>query len=140
MRPLIFILPLLVLAAPLSAEPGLPDDAAIGRALDEHPSVIAARARTEAARARATGLKHGPHEFTFSGSYTRRSVDREGKFDEYDAQVSRALRLPGKGRLEVGGDADLLVLAEDGRVHHLLAGGVPHVRDGAVVRRGMFER
>ena len=100
MRPLIFILPLLVLAAPLSAEPGLPDDAAIGRALDEHPSVIAARARTEAARARANGLKHGPHEFTFSGSYTRRSVDREGKFDEYDAQVSRALRLPGKGRLD----------------------------------------
>jgi len=119
MRALIFILPLLALAAPLSAEPGLPDDAAIGRALDEHPSVPAARARTEAARARANGLRAGPHEFTFSGSYIRRSVDREGKFDEYDAQVSRALRLPGKGRLdrEIGafGVEAAENLAEDAR-------------------------
>ena len=119
MRALIFILPLLALAAPLSAEPGLPDDAAIGRALDEHPSVQAARARTEAARARANGLRAGPHEFTFSGSYIRRSVDREGKFDEYDAQVSRALRLPGKGRLdrEIGafGVEAAENLAEDAR-------------------------
>lgn len=119
MRPLLIFLPLLALAAPLSAEPGLPDEAAIGRALDEHPSVIAARARTDAARARARGLRQGPHEFTFSGSYTRRSVDREGKYDEYDAQVSRAIRLPGKGRLdrEIGefGIAAAENLAEDAR-------------------------
>lgn len=119
MRPLLIFLPLLALAAPLSAEPGLPDEAAIGRALDEHPSVIAARARTDAARARAGGLRQGPHEFTFSGSYTRRSVDREGKYDEYDAQVSRAIRLPGKGRLdrEIGefGIAAAENLAEDAR-------------------------
>ena len=119
MRPLLLLLPLLALAAPLAAEPGLPDEAAIARALDEHPSVIAARARTDAARARANGLKQGPHEFTFSGSYTRRSVDREGKYDEYDAQVSRALRLPGKGRLdrEIGafGVEAAENLAEDAR-------------------------
>ena len=119
MRPLLLLLPLLALAAPLAAEPGLPDEAAIARALDEHPSVQAARARTDAARARANGLKQGPHEFTFSGSYTRRSVDREGKYDEYDAQVSRALRLPGKGRLdrEIGafGVEAAENLAEDAR-------------------------
>lgn len=124
MRPLTFILPLLALAAPLStaplsAEPGLPDDMAISRALDEHPSVIAARARTDAARARANGLRQGPHEFTFSGSYVRRSIDREGKFNEYDAQVSRAIRLPGKGRLdrEIGqfGIEAAENLAEDAR-------------------------
>ena len=119
MRPLLLLLPLLALAAPLAAEPGLPDEAAIARALDEHPSVLAARARTDAARARANGLKQGPHEFTFSGSYTRRSVDREGKYDEYDAQVSRALRLPGKGRLdrEIGafGVEAAENLAEDAR-------------------------
>lgn len=100
MRSLVLFSSLLALVAPLSADPGLPDAAAVGRALDEHPSVISARARTEAARARADGLRQGAHEFTFSGSYIRRSIDREGKYDEYDAQLSRAIRLPGKGRLD----------------------------------------
>lgn len=100
MRRLTILLPLLALAAPLSAEPGLPDDAAIGTALDAHPSVVAARARLNAAQRRAEGLKAGGHEFTVSGSYTQRSVDREGDFNEYDAQLSRAIRLPGKGRLD----------------------------------------
>lgn len=99
MRRLI-LLPLLAVAAPLAAEPGLPDEAAVDVALDEHPSVAAARARLQAAEARAHGLKKGPHEFTFSGSYVRRSIDREGDFDEYDAQLSRAIRLPGKARLD----------------------------------------
>lgn len=100
MRRLTILLPLLALAAPLSAEPGLPDDAAIGTALDAHPSVVAARARLNAAQRRAEGLKAGGHEFTVSGSYTQRSVDREGDFNEYDAQLSRAIRLSGKGRLD----------------------------------------
>ncbi len=69
-----------------------------------------------------------------------RGVPLERALPAFTRNVADLLRLPGKGLVEVGGDADLLVLAEDGRVHHLLAGGVPHVRDGAVVRRGMFER
>lgn len=97
---LTILLPLLALASPLAAEPGLPDEAAIGTALDAHPSVIAARARLEAAQRRAEGLKANPHEFTISGGYTQRSVDREGDFNEYDAQLSRGIRLPGKGRLD----------------------------------------
>lgn len=100
MRSLVILSSLLALANPLSADPGLPDATAVARALDEHPSVVSARARTEAARARADGLRQGAHEFTFSGSYIRRSIDREGKYDEYDAQLSRAIRLPGKGRLD----------------------------------------
>lgn len=119
MRSLVILSSLLTLAAPLSADSGLPDAAAVGRALDEHPSVISARARTEAARARADGLRQGAHEFTFSGSYSRRSIDREGKYDEYDAQLSRAIRLPGKGRLdrEIGrfGIVAAENLAEDAR-------------------------
>lgn len=113
------ILPLLALAAPLAAEPGLPEEASIGAALDSHPSVVAARARLDAAQRRAEGLKAGPHEFTVSGSYIQRSVDREGDFDEYDAQLSRAIRLPGKGRLdkEIGqyGAEAALNLAEDAK-------------------------
>ena len=69
-----------------------------------------------------------------------RGLPLERALPAFTRNVADLLRLPGKGRVAVGGDADLLVLAEDGRVHHLLAGGVPHVRDGAVVRRGMFER
>lgn len=115
----LLLMPLIALAAPLAAEPGLPDEAAVAVALDDHPSVAAARARLQAAEARAQGLKKGPHEFTFSGSYIRRSIDREGEFDEYDAQLSRAIRLPGKARLdrEIGayGIEAASNLAEDAR-------------------------
>jgi outer membrane protein TolC len=119
MRRLTFLLPLLALATPLAAEPGLPNEAAVAIALEDHPSVAAARARLQAVEARAQGLEKGPHEFTFSGSYVRRSVDREGDFDEYDAQLSRAIRLPGKARLdrEIGayGIEAASNLAEDAR-------------------------
>lgn len=93
----------LVLAAmpvTVRAGPGLPDLAAVQAALDAHPSVVAAQARTDAARAEARALARGPHEFNLSTSYVSRSVDREGQYDEYDATLSRALRLPGKARLD----------------------------------------
>lgn len=96
-----FIAPLAwLLAAPLAAEPGLPAPETVQRALDEHPSVIAAHARLEAARARADGLRKGSHEFTVQGSYIRRDVSGGNQFNEYDAQLSRPIRLPGKARLD----------------------------------------
>ena len=82
------------------AEPGLPDLAAVQAALDAHPSVVAAEARTNAARAEARALARGTHEFNLSTGYTSRSVDVEGQFDEFDAVLSRAIRLPGKARLD----------------------------------------
>ncbi|MCJ2188482.1 TolC family protein, partial [Novosphingobium beihaiensis] len=57
-------------------------------------------ARTGAARAQARALARGSHEVTFSGSYINRSVDREGSYDEFDGQLLRAFRLPGKVRLD----------------------------------------
>ncbi len=93
-------LPLLALAAPVLAEPGLPDEASVAAALDAHPSVLAARERVGAARAGADARAVGPHELTFTGSYTRRSIDLEGDFDEFDAELTRAFRLPGKARLD----------------------------------------
>lgn len=89
-----------LLAAPVAAEPGLPLPEAVVRALDEHPSVTAAQARLEAARARADGLRKGAHEFTVQGSYTRRDVSGGNEFGEYDTQLSRPIRLPGKARLD----------------------------------------
>lgn len=108
-----------ILATPLAAEPGLPPEEAVASALLEHPSVIAARARLEAARARSEATAKGPYEFTMQGSYVRRDVNGGAAFDEYDAQLSRPIRLPGKARLdrEIGkqGTAVAENVAEDAR-------------------------
>ena len=69
-----------------------------------------------------------------------RGLPLERALPAFTSNVAALLRLPGKGRIAVGFDADLVALDAAGRVRHLLARGVPHVRDGAPVRRGMFER
>jgi outer membrane protein TolC len=108
-----------LLAAPLAAEPGLPPKEAVAAALLDHPSVIAAHARLEASRARADAIRKGSYEFTVQGSYVRRDVNGGAAFDEYDAQVSRPIRLPGKARLdrEIGAQGRLVAenVAEDAR-------------------------
>ena len=57
----------------------------------------------------------------------------------FTSNVAGLLRLPGKGRIAVGADADLVALDADGAVTDVFAGGRPHLRDGAVLRRGTFE-
>ncbi len=94
---------LLAGASPLAAQTGpsaLPPDPAVQAALDAQPTVQAAQARVQAAKAEERVLRAGPHEFVVTGSYINRSVDREGSFNEYDATLSRAIRLPGKARLD----------------------------------------
>lgn len=108
-----------VIAAPLAAEPGLPPEEAVAAALLDHPSVIAAHARLEAARARSEAVAKGPYEFTVQGSYVRRDVNGGAAFDEFDAQLSRPIRLPGKARLDrdIGAQATIVAenVAEDAR-------------------------
>ena len=53
--------------------------------------------------------------------------------------VANLLRLPGKGRVETGFDADLVVLGEDNRVDSVMAGGRWQVRNNKQVVRGLFE-
>ena len=55
------------------------------------------------------------------------------------SNVSRLLKLPGKGRIEKGYAADLVCLDEDHCVRHVMAGGNWMVQDGSPVVRGMFE-
>src|SRR5690606_11500982 len=57
----------------------------------------------------------------------------------FTSNVARLLRLPRKGRLAEGADADLVVLDPDGAVRHVMARGRWHVRDGRPVLRGAFE-
>ena len=53
---------------------------------------------------------------------------------------ARLLRLPGKGRISRGGDADLIVLDRERELLGVMAGGVWHVRDRQPVKYGAFER
>ncbi|MFO1394288.1 MAG: beta-aspartyl-peptidase [Steroidobacteraceae bacterium] len=57
----------------------------------------------------------------------------------FTSNPARLLRLPGKGVIEVGADADLVALDPVGRAHAVIARGVVHVRDGVLERRGTFE-
>jgi beta-aspartyl-dipeptidase (metallo-type) len=49
----------------------------------------------------------------------------------FTSNVADQLRLPGKGRLAVGGDADLVVLDDDARPHDVMARGRWLIRGGA---------
>ncbi|WP_225009006.1 TolC family protein [Novosphingobium percolationis] len=98
-RPLLAaMLALLPVAA--QAAPSLPPEGAVVAVLDNAPSVAAARARLGAAQAGATMLAKGTHEVTVMGSYVTRDVTGERRFDEFDATVTRAFRLPGKAALD----------------------------------------
>lgn len=55
------------------------------------------------------------------------------------SNVATLLRLPRKGRLLPGYDADIAVLDETLDIRHVMARGTWHVYDGVAVRRGMFE-
>lgn len=103
MRPPILAPAMLLMLAPTALHAqraDLPPVEKVNEALDNHPTVMAAAARVEAARARGDMLRRGAHEATIAGSYIRRSVDREGGYDEFDATLSRPFRLPGKAALD----------------------------------------
>ncbi|HSD18028.1 MAG TPA: beta-aspartyl-peptidase [Thermomonas sp.] len=69
-----------------------------------------------------------------------RGLPLERALPAFTSNVAALLRLPGKGRIEVGFDADLVALDADGHASLVLARGEVHVRGGVPVRRGMFER
>nr|WP_298849340.1 amidohydrolase family protein [uncultured Ruegeria sp.] len=58
----------------------------------------------------------------------------------FTSNVADLLKLQRKGRMIAGMDADLVVLDENLAVRHVMARGEWHVRDGQVVRRGMYEQ
>ncbi|KAF1712223.1 transporter [Pseudoxanthomonas kalamensis DSM 18571] len=96
---------LAVLPPVLQAQDYLPPDELIGPALLARPEVRAAAARVDAAGAGARALGAGSNEFEALLIPQRRNTDHEGDFNEWEAQLSRRIRLPGKARLdrEIGG-------------------------------------
>lgn len=68
-----------------------------------------------------------------------RGVALEQALAPVTSNPARLLRLPGKGHIVVGADADLVVLGDDGSVDATIARGQVHVREGRVLRRGLFE-
>ena len=69
----------------------------------------------------------------------RRGYSLESILPSMTSNVSRLLRLPGKGGIAAGADADLVCLDESCGVRHVMAGGKWMVHDGAPVRTGTFE-
>jgi outer membrane protein TolC len=94
---------------------GFPTDVQVQAALNAYPGVAAARARVDAALADRDLLRAGPYEFTLSGSYIRRDVEREGRFKETDVTLSRTIRLPWKGSLDRKAGALGVEVAENQR-------------------------
>ncbi|MGV8942557.1 beta-aspartyl-peptidase [Thermomonas sp.] len=69
-----------------------------------------------------------------------RGLPLEQALPAFTSNPARLLRLPGKGRIEIGADADLVALSAKGAAHHVWMGGEAQVVVGVPVRRGMFER
>jgi len=69
----------------------------------------------------------------------QRGVPLQRALPAFTSNPARLLRLSGKGRIAAGADADLLVLDEAGMPYLVIAGGVVHLRDGKLERRGTFE-
>jgi len=56
------------------------------------------------------------------------------------SNVADIFKLSRKGRVRVGGDADVVLLDPEDRVYHLVANGTLMVRDAVKIRRGTFEK
>ncbi|TPG44857.1 beta-aspartyl-peptidase [Rhodanobacter glycinis] len=69
----------------------------------------------------------------------KRGVPLERALPAFTTNPARLLRLPAKGRIQVGADADLVALDAAGAAHDVMASGVVHVRDGHIEHRGTFE-
>jgi outer membrane protein TolC len=85
-----------------AAEPAapLPDPDTAHAVLAETPAVQAALAARDAAKARGEALDIGPYEFEVNAAGQRRDVHHEGNYNEWEAGVSRRVRLPGKAALD----------------------------------------
>jgi beta-aspartyl-dipeptidase (metallo-type) len=69
-----------------------------------------------------------------------RGMTLEAALPAFTSNPARLLRLPRKGTLATGNDADIVILDEQQRVQTVLVRGKIHVEDGTAVQRGTFEQ
>ncbi|MCB1570009.1 MAG: TolC family protein [Xanthomonadales bacterium] len=104
MKRIACIAPLLALVAPCAqAQQWLPDPALVATAITAQPSVQAAMGRVDSAGAQARARAVGPHEVEVGVIRQVRQVDAidgDRRYGEYEAQVGRAFRWPGKAALD----------------------------------------
>ena len=99
MKPCLLLLTLFGLAFSVQAAPGTPGllpTQMVRPLLEQDPSVAAARAGLEVARQEAGLLDSSPYEWTAKLSRQRRTVQDGSAYQEWNAGIERALRLPGK--------------------------------------------
>ncbi len=77
----------------------LPAVTDVERVLADYPPVKAARDNVRFERANARRLQAGPYEFAIRGGYQSHSIPN-GRYPEWDIGVERAIRLPGKARVD----------------------------------------
>jgi outer membrane protein TolC len=87
--------------APVYAQEFLPPEDMAAHAIDTHPLTARGWSTVHAAEAEAQKLEIGEYEYTVSTSHAGRDIDQSGQYHEWDAGVSRAIRLPGKADLDV---------------------------------------
>lgn len=68
-----------------------------------------------------------------------RGVELADLLPAFTSNVARLLRLPSKGTIEVGADADLVVLDPEGAIRDVMAMGRFHVKSGQQLVAGTFE-
>ncbi|MCJ0765161.1 TolC family protein [Variovorax terrae] len=84
-------------AAQAWAQAGLPDEAAVRQALENHPAIASADAERASQSAHADALQRGPHEFVLRATPQRRIVrNPQERFTEGQLMIERPLRLGGK--------------------------------------------
>ncbi len=78
----------------------LPPAERVMEAIEQQAEVLAADERAAAAGAQARALALGGYEFEASLTPQQRRTQTEGNFDEFEVQLSRQFRLPGKAPLD----------------------------------------
>ncbi len=82
------------------AQDFLPPEEMATHAIDTHPLTSKGWSSVHAAEAEAKKLDVGEYEYTVETSHAGRDIDQSGQYHEWDAGVSRAIRLPGKADLD----------------------------------------
>jgi len=105
------------------ADTSLPPPEWVLRAIQDTPEVHAAQAQLDRAEAEARMRRIGPHEAQLTLIPQTRRIDHDGRYREWEVDLSRGVRWPGKARLDreigqAGREAASLALED---AHHAAA-------------------